>query len=189
MQITRMKLLVMAIAMAVALSARAQKIEAGVLGGGYIPLGSTFDFSPGFAVQGVFAYRLFSVPFVGIYAELPVVAGFSLTARSALSSADYSSLFVTPGLKLKLVPGFLLSPYFVVGGGYARFHTNNAATGNSTSNNGAVDIGGGLDIKVFPFVSLRGEVRDFHTSSPTLLGLTGITGHNLVGAGGVVVRF
>ncbi len=168
-------------------AAFAQKNEIGVLAGGYAPLGSTLDIGPGVAVEGVVSHRLAAIPLLAAYVELPVVVGFHLQGTATFSGTNYSALFVTPGLKLKLAPGFPVSPYLAVGGGYARFHGSSAGI-STTDNKGVVDFGGGLDMKVLPFISLRGEVRDFHSGS-ALLGLGGLGGHNLVGVGGVVLRF
>ena len=49
-------------------------------------------------------------------------------------------------------------------------------------------------MKVAPFLSLRGEVRDFYSGSPEL-SINQVTGtfdqrqHNIVGTAGIVVRF
>jgi hypothetical protein len=188
MKSARLKLLVLLSLLGLSLSAAAQKNEVGALVGGYLPIGSALSTSPGVSVEGVIAHRLASIPLVGVYVELPVVVGVNVGAKNLLASASYSSLFITPGVKLKLTPKFPVSPYLVVGGGYARFHAG-SSSGQTTSSGGAVDIGGGLDAKVLPRISLRGEVRDFHGGSLTLLNVSGITGHNLVALGGVALRF
>lgn len=46
-----------------------------------------------------------------------------------------------------------------------------------------------MDIKVLPHVSMRGEARDYRSASPDILSLLGVGGHNIVGAGGDVLRF
>jgi hypothetical protein len=53
--------------------------------------------------------------------------------------------------------------FFKVGVGLTRFnrHINGGAT--SASPTAAFDIGGGLDIKLAPFISLRRELRDFNS--------------------------
>ncbi len=180
--------LLLAFAVVASLTAAAQKNDLGVLAGGYIPIGTSLNASPGVAIEGVFSHRLMGVPLLGLYGELPVVGSFNLSGRSTFASANYSTLFITPGLKLKLAPSFPVSPYLVLGVGYGRFHATSAGA-DTTDSKVVYDFGGGMDFKVFPFVSLRGEVRDFRSSTPSLLGLGGITGHNLVGLGGVVLRF
>lgn len=175
--------------------ALAQKNEIGVVLGGYVPIGSTFDVSPGVALEGSFAHRLIGVPMASVYAELPVAAGFRVGSKTpigqVISASNYSALFIAPGLKLKLAPSFPVSPWFAVGVGYARFHSGSTSLMPNTSENKLVaDVGGGIDMKIAPFVSLRGEVRDFHTTSANaLLTAIGVTGHNIVAGGGLVLRF
>ena len=184
MESVRRKLFLFVFLLCAPLSIFAQKNELSVLAGGYVPINGTPDISSGPAIEGAVAHRLASVPLVSVYAELPVVVGWSLTATTTLTSTNYSSLFITPGIKLKVTPPvFPLSPYVMVGVGLAHYHAT-----NSSSNNAVVDLGGGLDMKVFPHISLRGEVRDFHSSDFSLLGVSGIAGHNLVVAGGIVLR-
>jgi hypothetical protein len=60
----------------------------------------------------------------------------------------------------------------------------------SATNNGVFDVGGGLDMKVAPFLSLRGEVRDFYSGGLSLLPLsTNDRQHNLFATAGIVVHF
>jgi hypothetical protein len=78
---------------------------------------------------------------------------------------------------------------FKVGVGLARFnrHLNGGAT--SASPTAAFDIGGGLDIKLAPFISLRRELRDFNSGG---LGLqTPVAGrqNNLFATVGLAFRF
>ena len=52
------------------------------------------------------------------------------------------------------------------------------------------DFGGGLDYKVFRFLGLRGEVRDFLSGNPNLnVALSSSTQHNVVASGGISVWF
>jgi opacity protein-like surface antigen len=179
------------------IAAAAQKNEAGVLFGGYAALGSSLDVTPSFALEGVYARQILSLGLLGAYLELPVLGTFHTgTQRNIYALGSYSALFVTPGFKVKFAPGYLFSPYLVAGGGVAHFSSNvpsNQAlstVGIETSGNKAVfDLGGGLDIKLLPHLILRGEVRDFHSATPTVLGILGITGHHLVGAGGLALKF
>jgi hypothetical protein len=124
--------------------------------------------------------------------EVPFVAGFSnqRTLTSLFNGQNYNSLYFTPGIKVKFVPGFFLSPYLAGGVGLAHFSASN---GGGSENDFAADIGGGLDIKVLPHVSLRGEVRDFITDTPglsfnVLQNIIGKT-NSIVASGGVVIRF
>jgi hypothetical protein len=57
-------------------------------------------------------------------------------------------------------------------------------------NRGVFDYGGGLDFRLFRFIGLRAEVRDFLSGNPGLnVALNSSTQHNVVASGGVVLRF
>src|SRR5215475_9233042 len=125
--------------------------------------------------EGVIAHRIENLHLASFYVELPVVGIPSRTVRHATllpGSANvfqsYSSIFFTPGLKLKLsVPG--ISPFVSVGGGFAHFSpdTNSLGVSPSSSTTGAFQVGGGLDLHTpIPFLGLRGEVREFYTGNP-----------------------
>jgi opacity protein-like surface antigen len=170
----------------------AQKNEFAAEASGQFPSANNLSFDPAVGFQLNYARRLIGVPGVGVYVELPFLAGFNnlRTVASLFNGQNYSSLYVTPGIKVKFLPSFFLSPYLAGGIGVAHFSASNSG-GSETDF--AADVGGGLDVKVFPHVSLRGEVRDFITDTPGLnLGLlqnfTGKT-NNVVASGGVVIRF
>lgn len=169
----------------------AQNNELGVTVGGYFPINSQSGAGTAFAAGGSFAHRIIGVPLVSVYFELPVYGTFNSVTdivSTTQGRAKYSGLFVTPGLKLKLASGFPISPYFVAGGGLARFSKSNVST-DSTTNTGVFDVGGGLDLKIAPFVSARGEVRDYYSGSPNIQ--TGFTSreHQLITSVGLVLRF
>jgi hypothetical protein len=173
------------------LSAAAQSNELAVTAGGYFPINSTVNADNAFAVGGSFAHRVFGVPLAAIYVELPVYASFNSTASLATvtspANAKYSTLFVTPGLKLKLEPEFPISPYAVFGGGLAHYSKTNTGTGDT--NAGTFDIGGGLDFKIAPFLSARGEVRDFYSGNAHIFNNVGDRQHQVVATAGLVLRF
>ena len=55
---------------------------------------------------------------------------------------------------------------------------------------GAFDFGGGVDTKLWRWIGLRGEVRDFYTGAPAY-NISGVGGgqHNVVAGGGFVLRW
>lgn len=172
--------------------AAAQKNEVAISFGGYIPINSPVGARNAFAIGGNVAHRIAHVPFVALYLEVPITgtldAKIPLSQVAPLSSASYSSIFVTPGLKLKLAPVFPVSPYFAVGGGLAHF--SSSVSGTSQSNNtGVFDVAAGLDMKIAPFLSARGEIRDYYSGTPNIL--TGFTNrqHQLFPSVGLVLRF
>lgn len=176
----------------IGVNAFAQKNEFAVEASGQFPSANNLSFDPAVGYQLNYARRLVGVPGASIYVEVPFLAGFNneRTITILFTGQNYNSLYVTPGIKLKLLPAFPLSPYLAAGIGVAHFSASNSGGSESDF---AVDVGGGLDIKVFPHISLRGEVRDFITDTPGLnldlvQNFTGKT-NNVVASGGVVVRF
>lgn len=153
---------------------------------------SPYDPGAGVGFQLNYAHRFFHVPLVSVYGEIPFVAGFDNTQYDVfqLSRESFNSYYVTPGVKVKFAPGFIISPYLAAGLGWAHF---SSTQNNSSDTKFAADWGGGLDFKVFPFVSLRLEARDFYTGVPTLgVGLpVPLPGNqnNIVVSGGFVARF
>jgi hypothetical protein len=98
-------------------------------------------------------------------------------------------LFITPGLRLKLLPVSPISSWVALGGGLARYNGANKA---------AIEYGGGLDFKTgLPLLGLRAEVRDFVTEdflngsigSVIALNSSGLHHHNVLIGGGIVLRF
>ncbi len=170
--------------------AHAQSNELGVTIGGYFPINDPLSASAAFAVGGSFDHRIASVPLVAAYLDVPVFATFNSTAsidQTISGSPRYSALFVTPGLKLKIAPEFFLSPYVLAGGGIAHFSTHTFA---SNSNNSAtLEVGGGLDMKIFPFVSARLDLRDFYSGNPDFALNFTQRENQLITSVGLVFRF
>lgn len=147
------------------------------------------NYNPGAGVgfQLNYAHRFFHVPLVSVYGEIPFVAGFDTSVSVAdLARENYNSYYVTPGVKVKFAPGFIISPYLAAGVGWSHFSSTQT---NTSDTKFAADFGGGLDFKVFPFVTLRLEARDFYSGVPQLIVPTSGNQNNIVVSGGVVLRF
>lgn len=191
MQSTARLLFALLTVMALVPAMLAQKHELAVTAGGYFPSGVQTDVHVAPIVMGTYAHRIFSVPFVSVYVEVPLARTFDI-GLSALQG-DYTATFVVPGVKLKLAPSFPASPYFFGGVGVAHFSANGTLAGSSaerSSTSAAVDFGGGLDIKVFPYFSLRGEFRNVNSGGLSFA-LPIETGrqNNIIANGGLVFRF
>ncbi len=134
-----------------------------------------------FAVEGAFAHRVFNGHVVSLHFELPVM----VTPNRDIGAGgfSYSSVFVTPGFKLKLhLPSF--APYFVAGGGAAHFSGNSTAGSNTV---GAASFGGGLDISThLPVLGFRVEVRDIYTTGAPNFSTTR---HNFFAGAGIALNF
>lgn len=174
------------------LAVQAQKNDIALTAGGYFNVSSPLDLGVAPALEGTFAHRIASVPLLSLYLELPVAGSFSsdIPNLSGLTVArSYTSLFITPGVRVRLAPSFPISPYVSAGLGYGRFNRQLYNGTTSSDNTFAFDIGGGLDLKILPVVGLRAEVRDFNSGGADLETLTLGRQNNLFVTAGIALRF
>jgi hypothetical protein len=155
-----------------------------------------------FAFQAAAAYRFADAGPASFYLELPVAVipsqRVTLTGFSG-TLAHINSAFVTPSLRVKLLPRAPISPFVSFGAGWARYSLT-----QNVVNKGALQYGGGLDVKtLFPHLDLRFEVRDFVTGNPGFLPSRIVVGnqlftgtlegglhhHNVLPSAGIVFRF
>jgi len=196
-----------------ACSAIAQKADAAfVIGGSFVSDTKGSIFGPAFAenvsiktdhhifLEGALGLRVLNARLVSLHLDVPV-AGVTSQSLSLSSSTvapgtvvdHLSTVFVTPGVKVKILPGAPISPWGSIGGGWAHYNLKDAGASQSK---GALQFGGGLDFKTgLPLLGFRAEVRDFVTSVPDF-GLsniftssTGFHHHNILVGGGIVLRF
>jgi hypothetical protein len=147
-------------------------------------------------LEGAVAFRVLDAKVASLYAELPVAGMSSQKATIVeLQPAPISHLtvlFITPAAKVKLLPAAPVSPWFSIGGGWARYSPPGSGV---HQNKGAFQYGGGLDFRTgFPRLGFRAEVRDFLTGDPEF-GIfpvfsqnSGLHHHNILLGGGIVVR-
>jgi len=144
-----------------------------------------------------YGHGLLHAEFAALYAEIQFVAlpNRSVTPATAIVPQNYASLYVTPGLRLKVLPRARLSPWVALGGGYALYEqsaklSNGQNTTSKFLNRGVFDFGGSLDYQLFRLFGLRGEVRDSVSGNPNLnVALSSSTQHNIVASGGISVHF
>jgi hypothetical protein len=177
------------------------KNEIGLLLGRNIVPTSTagLNINSGLAYQATFAHRFVELGGIGLGLEAPFVAipSQDVQSGSAFSPRNYASIFITPGVRVSLVPHAAISPWASLGGGLARFaESTTLVTGapntfKTGTNKGALQYGGGVDFKTpFKLFALRGEVRDFFTGQPRLNVARSASGqHNVIVSGGFVLRF
>lgn len=159
-------------------------------------------FGSGITFQATYARRLVGLKAAAISFELPFIAAPNVRVSSTANAvpANYASLFITPGLRVKIRPTAAISPWISVGGGYARFHESaelqdgSPNPGRIGANRGAAQFGGGVDlhpaIKVFFPIGLRVEIRDLYSGKPNYnLSTGGGFQHNLLFSGGLVLTF
>ncbi len=133
-----------------------------------------------------------------LYGEL-LIAGAPSTkikVTNVVLPNSYSSLFFTPGLKLKLFPKGGLSPFIAAGLGMGRYSgdaqtsTGQTVTGDTANTTWAFQYGGGVDLNFGSVFAIRGEVRDFITGKPKLTApFFDKNQHNVNIAVGVVFKF
>jgi opacity protein-like surface antigen len=186
------------------MSAFAQAHELAITAGGNFPSNDQFNPGNSFAVGAQYDGRILHVPFAQLYVDVPLVVATKssftqfgsvlcpITTPNCSFRNSYRSFFVTPGLKLKFgAPLVPFQPYVVAGVGVAHYNLqNDTSFGNNSSNEFAYEVGGGIDMKIAPYLSLRGEVRDFINGTPDIAAITqsGHT-HNVVPQVGLVFRF
>jgi hypothetical protein len=148
-------------------------------------------------LEGTLGVRLLNAKVAALYVELPVAGlpsqKITFTTSPSTILDHISTVFVTPSLKLKILPVAPISPWVSFGGGWARYSLDSG----TTSSKAAVQYGGGLDFKTgLPVLGFRAEVRDFVTGDPNFgLGSVvsgsagGLKHHNVLAGGGIVLRF
>src|SRR5436190_9839377 len=173
------------IACAGVIIASAQENEIGVLVGGSktgdkgLQSNSTIKaaFDGATAYELNYAHRLVDGKLASLHWEL-MIAGVPRTgvkSTNLILPRSYSSLFLVPGLKVKLFPGGI-SPYVVAGLGLGRTIASGTNLNGQPNPSDKADTtwifnyGGGLDFPIFPHVALRGEVRDLIAGTPKLNG-------------------
>ncbi|HKD79636.1 MAG TPA: hypothetical protein VKH81_08080 [Candidatus Angelobacter sp.] len=148
-------------------------------------------------LEGALGVRVLNAKLVSLHAELPVAAipSQGLTINTSSTAFDHlNAVFVTPGIRLKFVPGAPISPWASFGGGFAHYSLDTAGVSQSR---GAIQYGGGLDFNTgLPLLGFRAEVRDFVSARPDFaffsnpfLGNAGFHYHSILAGGGIVLRF
>jgi hypothetical protein len=150
------------------------------------PNGSeTISGSAGVTTQISYGYQFTSTKAGSLYLELPNTFVFNATGTvtgGSVSSLNRDTWYFTPGVRYKIPTGTRISFYGVLGGGIAGFNERDAVVNGqvtattASSFHPVLDVGGGVDLRISRWLSLRGEGRDFISSA----GLGGSTGHNHV---------
>lgn len=131
----------------------------------------------GVSFEGFLAHRLANFHVASLAVELPVLV--IPTRGTDLPGVSFSTVAVTPGLRLNLIPGRSISPFLSVGGGIAHF-----SGGLGSTTKGAAVLSGGVDFKTrLPHLGIRLQLRDLITPGPS----NGL--QNFLPGGGVVFKF
>jgi opacity protein-like surface antigen len=158
----------------------------------------SLDAGSGVALQVNYGRRFINGRKAALYGEINFLASPTREVSSSATAAthDFASLYVTPGVYVKLFPTARISPYGVIGGGYGDYEQSITRIDGQPNPaprqlaRGVFDFGAGVDVRVWRFVALRGEARDFFTGTPNY-NIPSLSGgqHNVVATGGFVLRW
>jgi hypothetical protein len=156
------------------------------------------NLGPGVALQVNYARRVFDGEKVALYGEINFLASPLRDVSTGVTSAtaNVASLYVTPGIRLKVLPRSRVSPWAAIGGGYGDYEQSTTQLNGSPNSasrelsRGVFDFGAGVDVKVWRWIAFRGEARDFFSGSPAY-NVPSIAGgqNNVVALGAVVLRW
>ncbi len=160
--------------------------------------GSALQFDRAATYQATFAWRVWQNDAVAVAIEVPFLASpkFEVTTAGRSLPKEYASLYLTPGVRVVAFPSHVVSVFGAVGAGYARYSESKLRIdgspnpGQRDTNTDAIQFGGGVDIAAFRRLGFRVEVRDLYTGARIFsLATPGARVHNVVGSGGLVLRF
>jgi hypothetical protein len=168
--------------------------DQGIRGGTFFD--NNIHFGNGLTFEVNYARHVIGLRLASVSLEVPVVVNWDEDLASDASQVpkNFRSYFVTPAARLNVFPDTAVSPWVSIGGGFGRFDESSVQISGVTSKTGtttgALQVGVGLDVKVFHHFGVRGEVRDFWSGVPQLNVDTGKSRqHNIFVAGGVVWHF
>lgn len=133
-------------------------------------------FGSGITYEVSYARRFVDIGLASLAVELPFVHdpetkvnfGQNVVPRS------YSAMYFTPSARVNFFPASGVSPWISGGGGFAHFNESSTLVfggpnpGTTGTTVGAIQLGVGLDVRLFENIKLRGQVRDFYTGLPNL---------------------
>jgi hypothetical protein len=209
MSLKRLIVAVIVSVCAFAAHATAQKNEfSGLIGRTFISdqtiTGSTVSdnklrFGDGLSFEVNYARRVLDGALLSLALEVPLVVNPDEDLHAAPPSSvpeHYRSYFITPAARLNVFSASAVSPWVSVGGGFGHFSESSSLLfggknpGETGTNTGVFQVGGGLDVRLIRKFSLRGEVRDFWSGLPQTNVNTGRSRqHNLFVGAGVVWHF
>lgn len=191
---------VFSLILALSLSAAAQRSELGFLAGGKMtPDGSspsgTTKVNTAFTFEVNYAATLIPAKVAAVELNIPIIAvpTSDINTSSLFTAKSYSSVYLTPGLRLRL--GTSVSPWVEGGVGFVHFSpssTNLAGgpSGATSSTKAAFDVAGGLDVRPSKSpIGFRFEARELYTGVPDLAIPKLSLHNNVLLGGGIVLRF
>jgi hypothetical protein len=160
--------------------------------------GTVLQFDRATTYQATFAWDVWRGGMAKLSIEVPFIASpaFTVTTPGNSLPLEYASLYLTPAARVTAWPKAPVSVFGSIGGGYARYSESKLREDGSPNpaqrdtNTGALEFGGGVDVRGLSWLGFRGEVRDIYTGERNFsLPTPGPRVHNVVASGGLVVRF
>ena len=160
--------------------------------------GAVLQFNRATTYQATLNIRAWTSGPVTVAIEVPFIASPAFDVHSNVGSLpkEYASLYLTPGVRATLWANRPLALFVAGGAGYARYSESKSRLDGSPNpqqrdtNAGAVQFGGGLDVKVLNWLGFRGEIRDVLTGARNFsIATPGPAVHNVIASGGIVIRF
>jgi hypothetical protein len=149
---------------------------------------SSASFNPSLVLGAEYDRRFFGGERIGLSGGLDFVASpldVKISNPPPALIGQYAYIFLTPHVRLKFNPRGSLSPWVLLGGGYARF-LEKRPTAVPSFVPGTRTI-----LRVFHIpIGFRAEVRDFYSGSPNYSQpVKGDLQHNVVFTGGLLIKF
>jgi len=160
--------------------------------------GATLAFDRATTYQATFAWRVWDGAKAAVSLEVPFLASpaFTVATAGGLLPKEYAALYLTPGVRVTLLPKGPVEVFGSAGGGYARYsESKERANGGPNpdqrdTDTGALQFGGGVDVRALRWLAFRGEIRDVYTGARNFSIVTPHDEvHNVVVSGGFVLRF
>ncbi len=158
---------------------------------------SQTDVDPSFTFGVSFAARVVGNSGLALQVVIPFtgVPSSHLTSNNLFTAKSYSAYYVTPGLRLKLAPDGVVSPWIEAGVGIVHFgpsstNLGNVPSGFSSTTKMASMAGAGLDIRPSHSpIGFRGAIHEFYTGTPDVSLPKFNIHNNVIVDGGIVFRF
>jgi hypothetical protein len=156
------------------------------------------EFDRGTTYQATLGWDLWERGGFRLSIDVPFIASpaFTVTTAGASLPLEYASLYLTPGVRATVRPRQAVAVFGAIGAGYARYSESRLRADRGPNpaqrdtNAGALEFGGGIDVRGIGWFGFRVEVRDVHTGARNFsLSTPGHRVHNVVASGGFVLRF
>jgi len=160
--------------------------------------GTALRFDRALTYQATLAWRIWRTDHAAVAIEVPFLASpaFSVATLGNSLPKEYASLYLTPGVRVTLPVRGAVSAFASGGAGYARYsesrlrHDSGPNPNQEDTNTGALQFGGGLDVRGWSRLGFRGEIRDVYTGARRFsIPTPGEAVHNVIVSGGLVLRF